>query len=116
MWDYIAADNPHVAARMDEIFSNATVRLTQHSMPGKPGTIPGTREVIPHESYRLVYQIDGETVWRLTLVRPASPPMGDQERIMATTKRRVGRPLSSQTAVGGCRPRLCRNVKIRAAP
>jgi hypothetical protein len=37
-------------------------------MLGKPGKIPGTRELIPHESYRLVYQIDGETVWILTLV------------------------------------------------
>ena len=34
-------------------------------MLGKPGKIPGTRELIPHESYRLVYQIDGETVWIL---------------------------------------------------
>jgi len=42
--------------------------LIQHFMLGKPGKIPGTRELIPHESYRLVYQIDGETVWILTLV------------------------------------------------
>jgi len=35
------------AARMDEIFSDAAARLTQHPMLGKPGTIPGTRELIP---------------------------------------------------------------------
>jgi plasmid stabilization system protein ParE len=48
-------------------------------MLGKPGTIPGTRELIPHESYRLVYQIDGETVWILTLVHTTRllPPVGD---------------------------------------
>lgn len=68
VWDYIAADNPRAAAR-----------LTQHPMLGKPGTIPGTRELIPHESYRLVYQIDGETVWILTLVHTTRllPPVGD---------------------------------------
>ena len=66
VWDYIAADNPRAAARMDEIFSDAAARLIQHPMLGKPGKIPGTRELIPHESYRLVYQIDGETVWILT--------------------------------------------------
>jgi len=47
VWDYIAADNPRAAARMDEIFSDAAARLTQHPMLGKPGTIPGTRELIP---------------------------------------------------------------------
>lgn len=55
VWDYIAADNPRAAARMDEIFSDAAARLIQHPMLGKPGKIPGTRELIPHESYRLVY-------------------------------------------------------------
>ncbi len=71
VWDYIAADNPRAAARMDEIFSNAAAKLTQYAMLGKPGTIPGTREIIPHESYRLVYEIDGGTVWILTLVHTA---------------------------------------------
>jgi plasmid stabilization system protein ParE len=62
---------------MDEIFSDAAARLTQHPMLGKPGTIPGTRELIPHESYRLVYQINSEKVWILTLVHMARllPPV-----------------------------------------
>ncbi|ADV02273.1 MAG: addiction module toxin RelE [Burkholderiales bacterium RIFCSPLOWO2_12_67_14] len=79
VWDYIAADNSRAAARMDEIFSDAAARLIQHPMLGKPGKIPGTRELIPHESYRLVYQIDGETVWILTLVHTARlwPPVRD---------------------------------------
>ncbi len=33
--------------------------------------IPGARELIPHENYSLVYEIDGETVWVLTLVHTA---------------------------------------------
>nr|WP_231480738.1 type II toxin-antitoxin system RelE/ParE family toxin [Thiomonas sp. FB-Cd] len=41
VWDYIAADNPRAAARMDEIFSDAAARLIQHPMLGKPGKIPG---------------------------------------------------------------------------
>lgn len=36
VWDYIAADNPRAAARMDEIFSDAAARLIQHPMLGKP--------------------------------------------------------------------------------
>jgi addiction module RelE/StbE family toxin len=61
VWDFIAADNPRAAARMDELFSDAATTLAQHPQLGKAGKIPGTRELIPHESYRLVYEIDGET-------------------------------------------------------
>lgn len=77
VWDYIAADNPHAAARMDELFSDAAARLADHPKLGKPGKISGTRELIPHENYRLVYEIDGETVWVLTLVHAARqwPPV-----------------------------------------
>ncbi len=71
IWDYIAADSPRAAARMDAIFSSAITQLTQHPMLGQPGKIAGTRELIPHESYRLVYEIDREIVWILALVHTA---------------------------------------------
>lgn len=77
VWDYIATDNPHAAARMDEFFSSAAASLAEHPKLGKPGKIPGTRELIPHESYRLVYEIERETVWILVLVHTARqwPPL-----------------------------------------
>ncbi len=77
IWNFIAADNPRAAARMDDLFSDAAVRLGERPRLGKPGKIPGTRELIPHESYRLVYEIDGETVWVLALVHTARqwPPV-----------------------------------------
>ena len=71
VWDYIAADNPQAAARMDALFSDAAGRLADHPKLGRPGTIPRTRELVPHESYRLVYEISGETVWLLALVHTA---------------------------------------------
>lgn len=43
---------------MDELFSDAAARLAAHQKMGKPGKIAGTRKLIPHESYRLVYEID----------------------------------------------------------
>ncbi|MGE4220083.1 MAG: type II toxin-antitoxin system RelE/ParE family toxin [Alphaproteobacteria bacterium] len=77
IWDYIAADNPGAAARMDALFSDAAARLATHPMLGRAGRIPGTREVLPHESYRLVYEIDGQTLWVLALVHTARqwPPV-----------------------------------------
>lgn len=77
IWDYIATDNPQAAARMDELFSEATAKLADFPMRGRPGLIPGTRELFPHESYRLVYEIEGDTVWILTLIHTARrwPPV-----------------------------------------
>lgn len=71
MWDYIAADSPRAAARMDELFSDAAARLIEHPKLGRSGKIAGTRELIPHESYRLVYELQNETVWILALVHTA---------------------------------------------
>ena len=73
IWDYIAVDNPGAATRMDELFSEAAARLAAHPKMGKTGKIPGTRELIPHESYRLVYEIERETLWMLALVHAARP-------------------------------------------
>jgi toxin ParE1/3/4 len=75
--DYIAADNRRAAARMDALFGEAAARLADHPHLGKPGKILGTRELIPHESYRLVYEIDDQAVWVLALVHSARqwPPV-----------------------------------------
>jgi toxin ParE1/3/4 len=71
IWDYIAADNPTAAVGLDALFSDAASTLTEHPKMGKPGRIPGTRELVVHESYRLVYEIQGETVWLLVLIHTA---------------------------------------------
>jgi toxin ParE1/3/4 len=77
IWDYIAPENPQAAARLDELFSEAAGRLAGHPKMGRPGKITGTRELIPRESYRLVYEIQGDEVWVLALVHTARqwPPV-----------------------------------------
>jgi toxin ParE1/3/4 len=77
VWNYIAADNPRAAVRMDELFSDAATRLGEHPNLGKQGKISGTRELIPHENYRLVYEIENKAVWILALVHTARqwPPL-----------------------------------------
>lgn len=79
IFDYIAADSPRAAVKMDETFSKAAARLADHPELGRTGRIPGTREVIPHKSYCLVYEIERETVWVLALVHTARqwPPVAD---------------------------------------
>ncbi|HOP18303.1 MAG: type II toxin-antitoxin system RelE/ParE family toxin [Gammaproteobacteria bacterium] len=77
IWDYIAAESPQAAARMDERFSQAVSPLTDHPRIGRQGMVPGTLELIPHEHYRLVYEIDGDTAWILALVHTSRqwPPV-----------------------------------------
>ncbi|MFL9872993.1 type II toxin-antitoxin system RelE/ParE family toxin [Paraburkholderia megapolitana] len=77
VWEYIAADNPAAVARMDELFSDAAAQLEYFPELGRWGRIDGTRELIPHESYLLVYEIEGDTVWMLALVHTSRqwPPI-----------------------------------------
>jgi addiction module RelE/StbE family toxin len=75
--DYIAAENPRAALAMDRRFSEAADKLAAFPMIGRIGAVSGTRELFPHDSYRLVYEVDGETVWILALVHTARqwPPV-----------------------------------------
>lgn len=77
IWDFIVLDNPQAAIRMDELFSNAVAKLADFPQLGQPGKISGTRELIPYESYRIVYDIQQETVWILALIHNARqwPPV-----------------------------------------
>lgn len=69
--DHISQDNPLAAIRMDELFEGAATRLADHPHLGKTGPISGTRELIPHESNRLVYEVQTDSVWILALVHTA---------------------------------------------
>lgn len=77
--DYIAADNPRAAARMDRLFGDAANQIGDFPMLGRLGKAPGTRELIPHRSYRMVYELDkaADTVWILALIHAARqwPPV-----------------------------------------
>ncbi|MBA2659730.1 MAG: type II toxin-antitoxin system RelE/ParE family toxin [Nitrosospira sp.] len=77
IWNYIASDNLSAATRMDELFSDAAARLAEYPKLGRSGNISGTHELIPHESYRLVYEIEQETLWIMALVHTAKqwPPV-----------------------------------------
>ena len=65
---YIAGEDPLAAVRMDDLFASAAGGLAEFPEMGRVGIVPGTRELIPHESYRLVYEISGDTVWVLAVV------------------------------------------------
>ena len=77
IWNYLEARNPAAALRIDRLFSEAVARLADFPMIGHEGEIAGTRELTPHRSYRLVYEVAAETVWILVLIhtRRQWPPL-----------------------------------------
>lgn len=68
---HIEAENPDAAIQMDELFIKAVSRLQHFPFMGRRGVITNTREIIPHENYRIVYQIEEQTVSILTIIHTA---------------------------------------------
>ena len=71
IWDTIAAEDPQAALRLDQRIAGAVSLLEEHPEMGRPGIIAGTRELIPHENYRVVYEIAPSAVWILAVVHAA---------------------------------------------
>jgi len=69
--DYIARNNPAAAAQLDAKFAAAAEKLAILPHRGRPGGLSGTRELMPHKNYRLVYEVMGDTVWIIALIHTA---------------------------------------------
>ena len=77
IWDYLVARDPAAALRIDQLFSEAVAKLADFPMLGHVGMVAGTRELTPHPSYRIIYEIGGDTVWILVVIHTARqwPPL-----------------------------------------
>ncbi|MDR2891554.1 MAG: type II toxin-antitoxin system RelE/ParE family toxin [Deltaproteobacteria bacterium] len=73
---YIADDNLHAALEMDDLLRKAANGLAQFPQKGKPGRIPGTRELVPHPNYVLVYLLTKESIQIVTVLHSSQqwPP------------------------------------------
>ncbi|HWE63844.1 MAG TPA: type II toxin-antitoxin system RelE/ParE family toxin [Chloroflexota bacterium] len=69
---YIAQDNPDAAERIEDRIIQATRRLISHPEMGRPGRVPGTRElVVASTPYVVPYRIRGERVELLAVIHTA---------------------------------------------
>nr|WP_249181680.1 type II toxin-antitoxin system RelE/ParE family toxin [Burkholderia vietnamiensis] len=68
---YIAQDNPAAALALDELFSEKAARLVDHPGLGRPGRIAGTRELVAHRNYVLIYDVAGDLVRVLRVLHAA---------------------------------------------
>jgi toxin ParE1/3/4 len=69
--EYIAADNPSAALDLDELLSEKAARLVDHPGLGRPGRVQGTRELVAHKNYILIYDLAGDLVRVLRLLHVA---------------------------------------------
>ena len=70
--EYIARDNPQAAVRIVERIAASIDRLATHPASGRPGRVPGTRElVISGTPYVVPYRVRDETVQILRVFHAA---------------------------------------------
>ncbi len=68
---YIATDDPTAALAMDELLSQKAARLAHLPEMGKPGRVDGTRELVAHRSYILIYAVKDDQVQVLRIMHTA---------------------------------------------
>ncbi len=72
IYDYIDAENPRAAVKIDEAISYAMQRLLEFPMLGRTGRIETTRElVIAHTPYIVAYRIAGDDIYLLRILHGA---------------------------------------------
>lgn len=71
IYDFIEQDNPIAALDLDELFSEGALRLIDDPNSGRPGLVPGSRELVVHKRYVLVYDVAGEWIRILNVVHTA---------------------------------------------
>ena len=69
--EFIAIDNPGAALDLDELLSERAARLVDHPGLGRPGRLKGTRELVAHRNYILIYDVVGELVRVLRVLHAA---------------------------------------------
>jgi toxin ParE1/3/4 len=59
---YIAKDNPRAAVALGDMLFAKALQLDQHPLLGRIGHAPGTRELVVHPNYILIYRVNGSAV------------------------------------------------------
>ena len=68
---HIAGDSPRAALRLDMLISEKAGLLADQPRLGRPGRVEGTRELVVHPSYVLIYEVRRDAVRVLRLLHAA---------------------------------------------
>lgn len=69
--DFIAERNPAAADRMRDLFARAVENLRDHPLSYREGLVSGTREIVVHPNYVLIYRIAIDGVWIVNVLHTA---------------------------------------------
>lgn len=67
----IDADKPAAALALDELLEEKACRLVDHPDLGRSGRVAGTRELVVHRNYVLIYDAPGDWVRVLRVLHAA---------------------------------------------
>lgn len=71
IYRYINTDAPKSARQLDLIFKQAALGLIDYPERGRSGRMAGTRELVVHPNYILVYRVKPDLVEILTILHAA---------------------------------------------
>ncbi|MGY4800702.1 type II toxin-antitoxin system RelE/ParE family toxin [Roseomonas sp. KE0001] len=54
---YITKRNPAAARRLKGVVEEAVLPLAEHPYLFRPGRVPGTRELVAHPNYIIIYRV-----------------------------------------------------------
>ena len=68
---YISRDDAAAARSLEQLLMRGAARLTERPEMGRPGRLTGTRELVVHRNYLLIYDVRGDLVRILKVLHTA---------------------------------------------
>lgn len=65
---FIADRNPSAAERIHQLIQDSILPAAEHPYIHRVGRVPGTREIVVHPNYVLVYQVTAEAIQVLAVL------------------------------------------------
>jgi len=65
---FIANESPPAARRLRKLIEESVLPAAEHPYLYRPGRIPGTREIVAHPNYIVVYQVTADRIEVVTVL------------------------------------------------
>lgn len=73
IYDFVENNNAIAALTLDELFEEKSAQLIDYPAFGRTGRVAGTRELVVHQNYILIYDLTGNQVRIIRLLHVARP-------------------------------------------
>lgn len=69
--NFIERDNPAAALELDQVFADRTAGLLDLPLVGRAGRLKGTRELVVHGNYIVVYDVTKDAIRIIRILHAA---------------------------------------------